>query len=72
MVYVTAFIFTLTELQSDESKELICVSLFLFFGISVLLIFTFNRNSRLIAWALTILILTIVLLYDYFKVAGKR
>ena len=72
MVYVTAFIFTLTELQSDESKELICVSLFLFFGISVLLIFTFNRNSRLIAWALTVLILTIVLLYDYFKVAGKR
>ena len=72
MIYVTAYVFVLSEMRMSEFQGLMLASLGLFFVISTALIFTFSENSRYIAWGLTFLVISVLLLYDYFGLSGKR
>lgn len=72
MVYTIAFVFALSEFRIVKEMELILLTLGLSFIVCVALIFTFNSLNRNIAWGLTVLLLTALLIYDFNHIAGKR
>ena len=72
MIYAIALVFVLNEMSISDEKDLMLASLGLFFVICTALIFTFSENSRYIAWGLTFVVISVILLYDFYAISGKR